>query len=136
MDDAREPVGRAGDVPGGGVVSATRIGLQAALARIREERAIVLGACHQLADSLRTGTTQDGLTAVARICVALFIIDDLVGFLSRAAERGRELEEARDVRESLLGQASPWLAAAVRDLPGSDALLRVFVGVAAGKAGR
>lgn len=101
--------------------------LEETLASVREQYVIVDGACCTLAGSLRTGAVSEGLRAVERICVTLLVADELIGFITRAGAPGTTLDEACRVRESMVRRGAPWLAVAVRDLPGAEMLVRLFV---------
>lgn len=97
------------------------------LARVREQSVIVASACCTLAGSLRTGSVDEGLQAVERICATLLLTEELISFSARAGAPGATLIEAYRLSESMVRRAAPWIAAAVRDLPGADALVRLYV---------
>ena len=101
--------------------------LEETLACVHEQYVIVDHACCTLATYLRTGAIGDGLQAVERICVTLLVADELIGFIDRVGAHGATLSEARGLRESMVRRAAPWLAVAVRDLPGAEILVRLFV---------
>ncbi len=101
--------------------------LEETLACVREQYVIVANACCTLAGSLRTGSVDEGLQAVERICATLLITDELISFIARAGASGTILRGAYRVSESMVRRAAPWIAAAVRDLPGAEMLVRLFV---------
>jgi hypothetical protein len=101
--------------------------LEETLARVREQYVIVVSGCYTLAASLRTGAVDEGLHAVERICATLLITDELIGFMARAGGSGATLAEAHHLSQRMVRRAAPWIAAAVRDLPGAEVLVRMFV---------
>jgi hypothetical protein len=101
--------------------------LEETLACVREQYVIVESTCCTLAGSLRTGSVDEGLQAVERICSTLLMTEELVGFIARAGAPGTTLEEAHRLSERMVRRAAPWIAAAVRDLPGAEMLVRLFV---------
>ncbi len=110
-------------------MSATIVGgkLEETLACVREQYVIVAGACCTLAGNLRTGSVDEGLRALERICATLLMTEELIGFIARAGAPGATLEEARRLSERMVRRAAPWIAAAVRDLPGAEMLVRLFM---------
>lgn len=100
--------------------------LEETLACLREQYVIVASACCTLAESLRTGSGDDGLQAVEHICVTLLITDELISFIARAGASEAMLREAYRMSESMVRRAAPSIAAAVRDLPGAEILVRQF----------
>lgn len=101
--------------------------LSETLACIREQHVIVVGACGTLARSLRTGAVDEGLRALERICATLLVTEELIGSLTRAGAPGTTVEEAHRLSERMVRRATPWIAAAVRDLPGAERQVRLFV---------
>lgn len=97
------------------------------LARVVEQHAIVTIACSVLAESLRRGAVDEGLQAVERICATLLITEQMISVSARAGASGTTLIAAYRLSESMVRRATPWIAAAVRDLPGAEALVRLFV---------
>ena len=97
------------------------------LARVGEQYGIVESACCTLAGSLRTGSVDEGLQAVERICATLLITEELISVSARAGASGTTLIAAYRLSESMVRRAAPWIAAAVRDLPGAEKLVRLFV---------
>ncbi len=110
-------------------MSASIVGgkLEDTLACIREQHVIVEGACCTLAGSLRTGAVDEGLRALERICATLLVTEELIGFITRAGAPGATVEGAHRLSERMVQRATPWIAAAVRDLPGAEMLVRLFV---------
>jgi hypothetical protein len=101
--------------------------LDETLARVREQHVIVTSACGSLAESLRRGAVDEGLQAVERICTTLLITEELISFGARAGASGTTLIDAYRLSESMVRRATPWIAAAVHDLPGAEMLVRQFV---------
>jgi hypothetical protein len=97
------------------------------LARISEQHSIVTSACGALAESLRRGAVTEGLQAIERICATLLITEELISCSARAGASGTTLIDAYRLSESMVRRATPWIAAALRDLPGAEALVRLFV---------
>jgi hypothetical protein len=101
--------------------------LDETLARVRDQHAIVTSACGALAESLRRGAVDEGLQALERICATLLITEELISSSARAGASGTTLIGAYRLSESMVRRATPWIAAAVRDLPGAEAKVRLFV---------
>ena len=81
-----------------------------------------------LAESLRRGAISEGLQAVESICCAtLLITEELISLGARAGAPAPTLIAAYHLSESMVRRATPWIAAAVRDLPGAETLVRLFV---------
>ena len=100
--------------------------LEETIAVVREQYVIVDRACCTLAGSLRTGSIDEGLRAIEHICATLLMTEELIGSIARACEPGTTFEEARRLSERMVRRATPWIAAAVRDLPGAEMLVRLF----------
>lgn len=101
--------------------------LEETLASVREQYEIVAGACSTLAGSLRTGSGDEGLRALERICATLLLAEELVERIAQAGAPEDTLEEARRLQERMVQRAAPWIAAAVRDLPGAEEMVRGFM---------
>jgi hypothetical protein len=101
--------------------------LEETLACVREQYVLVGSACCTLAGSLRTGSVEEGLEAVERICATLLVTDELISFIARAGASGTTMAEAYRLSASMVRRAAPWIAAAVRDLPGAEMMVRLFV---------
>lgn len=101
--------------------------LDETLACLREQHVIVTSACSSLAESLRRGAVDEGLQAVERICATLLITEELIRVSARAGASGTTLIDAYRLSENMVRRATPWIAAAVRDLPGAEAVVRLFV---------
>lgn len=110
------------------MMSTTMVGapIEETFARVREQSGIVAAACSALAGSLRTRSVDEGLEAIERICATLLMAEELIEVIARAGAPGATLEEAHRLRERMVRRATPWIAAAVRDLPGAERVVRRF----------
>lgn len=99
---------------------------EATLACVREQYSSIADACATLAGSLRTGSIDEGLLALEHICSTLLMAEELIESIARAGAPEATLEEAHHTRERMTLRATPWIAAAVRDLPGAEEMVRRF----------
>lgn len=106
--------------------------LEETLASVRDQYAIVASACSTLAGSLWTGTLDEGLQAVERICATLLITDEVISFMARAGAPRTTLQEAYLVSENMVERAAPWIEVALRELPGAELLVGLFMLAQAG----
>jgi hypothetical protein len=100
--------------------------LEETLASIRKQYHIVTDACGMVAGSLRTGAIDEGLRALERMYITLLMAEELIDFIGRVGASDAMLDEAHRLKDRMLQRAAPWLAAAVRDLPGAETMVRTF----------
>ena len=74
----------------------------------------------------------EGLHALERLCLGLFVIDQLITLLSvsTGAGPGEALERAKALRARTIQRVLPGLAAAHHDLPGAPEVMRSFLELA------